>query len=38
MGIDNIIEKVGHKASFAEAEEMEVEYYAILIGKRVQKM
>lgn len=37
MGIDNIIEKVGHKASFAEAEEMEVEYYANLDWKESAK-
>ena len=37
MSIDNIIEKVGHKASFAEAEEMELEYYANLDWKESAK-
>ena len=37
MSIDNIIEKVGHKASFAEAEEMEIEYYANLDWKESAK-
>jgi hypothetical protein len=37
MSSHNIIERVGQKASFAEAEEMEVEYYANLDWKESAK-
>ena len=37
MNTDNKIERLGQKASFAEAEEMELEYYANLNWKESAK-
>lgn len=37
MDTNNKIERIGHKASFAEADEMELEYYANLNWKESAK-